>query len=215
MPSKEKALKNATVLAAYLLIVWGFYRFVFKLPEDIEELLIKPVIWLLPVFYLLRKEKSGIASIGITSKNLFPSIYFSMLLGVLFALEGVLINYLKHSGINFDANIGSRTLFASLGISLATAISEEIAFRGFIFNRIWHALNHEWNANILSSIAWALVHIPTALFWWDLPLQSTIGLLILTTIFGIGSSFVFARTKNVSSSILLHLFWEWPIILFR
>ena len=36
---KETALKNATILAAYLLIVWGFYRFLFKLPEEIEDLL--------------------------------------------------------------------------------------------------------------------------------------------------------------------------------
>jgi len=38
---------------------------------------------------------------------------------------------------------------------------------------------------------------------------------LLTTLFGIGSAFVFARTRNVFSSILLHVLWEWPIILFR
>jgi membrane protease YdiL (CAAX protease family) len=215
MPSKEKALKHATIVAAYLFIVWGFYRFMFKLPENVEELFIKPALWLIPVFYFVKKEKLGLGSLGITGKNLFSSIYFAIFLGVLFTLEGVLINYVKYGEMNFNANIGSRALLYSLVISLATAISEEITFRGFIYNRVWHALGKEWNANILTSIAWALVHIPTALFWWKLPLQSTFGLLILTTIFGIGSSFVFARTRNVSSSILLHIFWEWPIILFR
>lgn len=215
MPSKEKALKHATIVAAYLFIVWGFYRFMFKLPENVEELFVKPIIWLAPVVYFVKKEKLGLGSLGITGKNLFPSIYFAIFLGVLFALEGVLVNYVKYGEINFNANVGTGVLFASLGISLATAISEEVAFRGFVFNRVWHALGREWNANILTSIAWALIHIPTALFWWNLPFQSSVGLLILTTIFGIGSAFVFARTKNVSSSILLHLFWEWPIILFR
>ena len=215
MPSKEKGLKNATLLAAFLLIVWGFYRFIFKLPEELEELVIKPVIWLLPVYYLIKKERSGLGSIGISTKNLFPSVYFALILGTVFAIEGVLINFVKYGEVNFSANIGVKTLFAALAISLATAISEEIAFRGFIFNRVWYALKSEWNANFITSIAWALVHVPTALFWWDLPLQTTVGLLILTTIFGIGSSFVFARTRNVTSSILLHLLWEWPIILFR
>jgi len=74
MPKKEVAIKHITILATYLLIVWGFYRFLFKLPEEIEELIIKPLVWLLPVFYLLRKEKVGLSSIGVTTKRLFPSI---------------------------------------------------------------------------------------------------------------------------------------------
>lgn len=44
MPKKEVAIKHATVLAAYLLIVWGFYRLFFELPEEIEELIIKPIV---------------------------------------------------------------------------------------------------------------------------------------------------------------------------
>ena len=55
-----KSFKNAIGLAVYLLIVWGFYRFLFQLPETIEEIFIKPVVWLLPVFFLLRSEKEKI-----------------------------------------------------------------------------------------------------------------------------------------------------------
>ncbi len=215
MPKKETAIKHATILAAYLLIVWGFYRFLFKLPEEIEELVIKPVIWLLPVFYLVRKEKLGLKSIGITGKNLFPAIYLALALGVVFAIEGVFINLLKYGEFNFSANIGQRAIFAALGLSLATGISEEISFRGYLFNRVWHALGSEWSANIITSLVWGLVHIPIAIFWWELSLAGILGYLLLTTLFGIGSAFVFARTKNVTSSILLHLLWEWPIILFR
>jgi hypothetical protein len=78
MPKKEIAVKHITVLAAYILIVWGFYRFLFKLPEEIEEIIVKPLLWLVPVFILLRKEKLGLTSIGITSKNLFPSYIFPL-----------------------------------------------------------------------------------------------------------------------------------------
>ena len=104
MPKKEIALKNATIISVYLLIVWGFYRFLFKLPEELEELVIKPILWLGPVFYFLKKELKGLPSIGITSKNLFPAIYYALFLGVIFAIEGVLINIVKHKTINFDAN---------------------------------------------------------------------------------------------------------------
>ncbi|OGM21730.1 hypothetical protein A2863_04610 [Candidatus Woesebacteria bacterium RIFCSPHIGHO2_01_FULL_38_9b] len=215
MPKKEIALKNSTILATYLIIVWGFYRILFKLPEEVEELVIKPFIWLIPVFWLIHKEKVGLGSLGITFRNLFQSIYLSLSLGILFALEGLVINYVKYGGIEFSANIGMTPFWSALGLSFATAVSEEVAFRGYFFNRIWYVLGSEWRANIITSIVWALVHVPVAIFWWELNLAGTLGYLLLTTIFGIGSAFVFARTKNVASSILLHVLWEWPIILFR
>jgi membrane protease YdiL (CAAX protease family) len=215
MLKKEIAIKHATILAAFLLIVWGFYRFLFKMPEEVEELLIKPLIWLVPVYFLVKKEKLGLSSLGVTSKKLFPAIYLALGLGILFAIEGVIVNFVKHGGINFSANLGSKTMFLSLGLSFATAVSEEIAFRGYLFNRVWHAIDNEWRANVITSLVWATIHAPIAIFWLELNWTGILGYLLLTTIFGIGSAYVFARTKNVVSSILLHVLWEWPIVLFR
>jgi uncharacterized protein len=208
-------IKHVTILATYLLVVWGFYRFLFKLPEEIEELIIKPLVWLIPVYYFIKTEGLGFASIGITTKKLFASIYLSLGLGMVFAIEGLVVNMVKYSGFDFSANIGQNNIWIALGISFATAISEEIAFRGYIFNRLWTVIKKEWVANVVTSLVWGIIHIPVAIFWWNLDFPGTIGYLLLTTIFGIGSAFVFARTKNVFSSVLLHVFWEWPIILFR
>lgn len=213
MPKKEILIKHSTILAAIILIFWGFYRLLFKLPEEIEELLIKPLIWLLPVFYFLKKEKLGISSLGITTKNLFPAIYLSLALGVTFAIEGVIVNFIKYKGVDFSANIGN--FWVALGLSAATAVSEELAFRGYLFNRVWQAFGSEWRANLLTSLVWAAVHVPISIFWWELDFAGTLGYLIITLTFGIGSAFVFARTKNVFSSIFLHVLWEWPIVLFR
>lgn len=215
MLKKQIAIRHSTILAAYILIIWGFYRLLFKLPEEVEELFIKPVVWLIPVFYFVRREKRGFSSIGITAKNLFPAIYLALALGVIFAVEGVIINFVKYGGFNFAAYIGQRGLLVSLGLSFATAVSEEIFFRGYLFNRVWYALGTEWGANIATSLIWGLIHIPVALFWWELTIAGALAYFLLTTVFGIGSAFVFARTKNISSSILLHVLWEWPIILFR
>ncbi len=215
MSKKGAVIKHATVLAAYLLIVWGFYRLLFKLPEEIEELIIKPIIWLLPVIYLVRKEGGNLSSVGITTKKLFPAIYFTLALGAVFAIEAVFINFVKHDGFEFAANIGEKALLTSLGISFVTAFSEEVSFRGYLFNRVWGALDNEWLANIITSVVWALVHVPIVIFVWKLSLTSALIYLFLTALFGVGSAFVFARTRNIFSSILLHILWQWPIILFR
>lgn len=213
--SPIESLKNASLLATFLLIVWGFYRLIFKLPEEVEELFIKPLVWLLPVFYFLKKEGQGISSLGFTLKNLFPAVYFSLGLGLLFIFEALLINYLKYGNFNFAANIGDKPFFSALGISFATAFSEEVAFRGYLFNRVLFALRNEVLANLSTSFVWALIHVPVVIFVWKLDFSASIIYLFLTTIFGIGSAFVFARTRNIVSSILLHVLWEWPLILFR
>ena len=215
-PSKKtQYVKHSVVLVAYLFIVWGLYRYIFKLPDEIEELIVKPILWLLPVVFLVRKEGGGMKSVGITKNNLFPSIYLALGLGAIFVLEALFINYLKYSGFDFSANIGRMSIFASLGLSFATAITEEITFRGYIFNRVWYATGKEWTANITTSVAWALIHLPVTFFVWKLSVPAALVYLFLTTVFGIGSAFLFARTKNVFSSIILHVMWEWPIILFR
>lgn len=215
MPAKTTVVKHITVYSAYLILIWAFYRFLFKLPDQIEELVIKPILWLVPIFWLNVKEKFPLSSIGITFKNLFPSIYLSLGLGAVFVLEAVLTNFFKYGHLNFAANIGDIPILSSLGLSFATAFSEETAFRGYIFGRLAYVLKDEWAANITSSIIWTAIHVPIAFFVWKLNLASGILYLILTAIFGIGSAFIFGKTKNIFGSILLHVLWEWPIILFR
>ncbi len=214
-PSQEAQIKNLTVYAAYLLVVWGLYRLLIKFPDEVEELVIKPVIWLLPIFYILKREKSNLASIGISLQNLFPSVYFVLGLGAVFVIEAVIINYIKHGGMNFGANLGSSPFIIALGLSFVTAISEEISFRGYLFNRLWQLTKNEWLANALSTLLWILIHVPVTIFVWKLTFSAAAIYLFITALFGMGSAFIFARTGNVFSSIVLHVLWEWPIILFR
>lgn len=216
--SKDLApsFKNAVYLAVYLLLVWGFYRFLFKLPDEVEELVIKPILWLVPVFYLVKKERKTIESIGITFKNLFPAVYYAIGLGAFFVIEAVVVNFMKYGGqFDLGANIGALPLLPALGLSFATAVSEEITFRGYIYTRVSAFVKNEAVANVMTSVFWATIHVPVTIFVWKLNFSSAVTYLFLTTLFGIGSSFVFARTKNILSPILLHVLWQWPIILFR
>ena len=215
LPSKTSIIKDVTIYITYLVIVWAFYRFLFKFPDEIEELIIKPIVWLLPVIYFIRKERGTLASIGITLKNLFPAIYLSLGLGSIFVIEALITNYMKYGSFNFGANIGSLPLLSSLGLSFATAFSEETAFRGYVFGRLSSVINSELIANLVQTIAWTGIHVPIAFFIWHYTLPQAIIYLSITAIFGLGSAFIFGRTKNVFGSILLHVLWEWPIILFR
>jgi membrane protease YdiL (CAAX protease family) len=215
MPKKETILKHATIYAAYILIVWGFYRLIFKLPDEVEELFVKPVIWLLPILFILKKEKLNLKSLGFNFENFYPVVYSILGLGAVFVIEALIVNYLKYGGLNFGANIGSLPLVSSIGLSFATAFSEEISFRGYLFNRVWLISKSEWWANLSTNFVWVLIHVPVTFFVLKMSLTPALIYLGITAIFGIGSAYIFARTKNVFASIILHVLWEWPIILFR
>lgn len=212
--AKRKLLINSIIFPIYIILVWGLYRLIAFFPETVDEVISKPLLWLLPILYFLKIEKRGIDSIGITKKNLFSSIYLSLALGAGFALEGLIVHLFKYKGLEFNAYIGEGGFFLVFALSVVTAIVEEITFRGYIFSRMMEAFG-EWRANFLSSFFWAVVHMPISLFWLKLGLVDWSTYLVLVFVFGVGSSFLFARTKNIFSSILLHVFWSWPIILFR
>lgn len=221
---KVSSLKNIISLYSFIFVVWGFYRFLVPLPAEVSEVLLKPLVWLVPLFLILKKEGSGISSLGWTGRNIFKSIYLAVGLGVLFAIEGAIVNSIKYGGSFSFLNLFCQeqtclslppvVMLGALGISFATAVSEETVFRGFIFKRL-AKLTGEWKSSIFTSIAWSAVHLPITIFVFKYDLSQIVIFLLLTFLFGIASSFVFARSGNILSSVLLHVFWEWPIILFR
>ncbi|MBI4033288.1 MAG: CPBP family intramembrane metalloprotease [Candidatus Blackburnbacteria bacterium] len=220
MDKKLLQLEHVIGFYAFLLVLWGFYRALFKLPDAVEEAVLKPLVWLIPTIWLVRREGLGLASLGWTFKNLWKSIYIAIGLGVLFAAVAVLANLVKYNGSpNFSLPPGvpgtAPLFFGALGLSLVTAISEETVFRGFIFNRLWRILKNELFANVVTTLGWAIIHIPVLIFVYKLGLSEISVRAILTAAFGFGSAFVFARTGNIAPSILLHLFWGWTITLFR
>jgi membrane protease YdiL (CAAX protease family) len=214
-PKRENLFKHAIYLFTFLLLVWGFYRLIFKLPDEVEEFFIKPIIWILPVLYLLKVERANLSSIGITLKNLDKAIFYGGGIGLVLAAEALIVNFIKYGVLNINPNLTSSFLLSTLIISIATAISEEIVFRGYIFTRIASVLKDELFANNITAILWSFIHIPIVIFinHYD-PTTSAIYLFIVT-LYGFGAGFVYARTKNILAPILLHLLWQWPIILFR
>lgn len=207
--------RHAVGFFAYLFVVWGFYRLLFQAPEPLEELIVKPLVWIVPTYYLLKKEKENLKSIGFQFENFFGVVYFVLMLGFIFSAFAFVVNYLKYDGFNFAANIGQTGFVWALVLSFFTAISEEVAFRGFIFTRLNKVIKNQWSANLIASIGWTMIHLPIAVFDWKLPVMSLVVYILMVFTFSFGATFVFIRTKNIVAPILLHVLWQWPIILFR
>jgi len=215
---QKLSLKHVFALFSFIFIVWSFYRYLPQiLPLWAEELILKPLVWLLPAFWLVRRvEQQPLSSLGLTKKRLSPSIYWGIGLGLVFALEGFLTNIVKYKGLNLiSLGYSSATFLGLLAISLVTAFTEETVFRGYLFHRLWQIWQKEWLANIVSSFLFVLIHLPIGVFVLGYNPMVMLAYLFFVFIFAFGSAFVFGRTQNLLASILLHVFWSWPIVLFR
>ena len=209
--------KHVFALFSFIFVFWALFRYFPEPPVWFGELILKPLLWLSPVFWLVRKkEGKPFSSLGITKKNLFPAVYWGIGLGLVFALEGLITHILKYRGFRFaELEYNLVAFLLSLFISFATAFSEETVFRGYIFNRLWQIWQKEWLANIVAAFLFTLIHLPVGIFVLGYTPLVMLVYLFFVFVFGFGSAFVFARTGNIISSMLLHVFWSWPIILFR
>ena len=201
----------------FLLLVWGLYRFLFKFPEDIEEAVLKPLIWLGSLAWVLKKlQKRSLSFLGLTSKNFFKSLYWGIGLGFLFGLEGLLVNLLKYGRVSLPlvSYAGWEFLTAFL-VSILTGITEELVFRGFIFNQLFTVWKNEIWANLVTSFLFVLIHLPITIFILHYNFAQSLAYGFIVFIYSLGAGFAFARTQTIITPILLHIFWSWPIILFR
>ncbi len=211
---KKVNMTTPVVYFLYLLIVWSLYRVNFKFSDVIEELYVKPIIWLLPFLYILPKGKIKLSELGITLKNLFPSVYLSIALGVGFAFLGLISNIAKYRGIDFEANIGPLFVGSSILLSFATAATEELVFRGYLLGAFIKRYK-EGLSTVIIALLWTGIHAPISYFVWGMNGTQIAVYLGLTFIYGLGASILFLKTKNIAAPIFLHVLWEWPIVLFR
>jgi uncharacterized protein len=213
----DYSLESVLQLWGWILLFWSLYRYFLTLPEWVDELIFKPLIFILPVLiYVVKKEKQKFASVGITNKNIFTQIYIGLGFGFLFAMEGIIANTLKYgklSIIPIDA-FKQTGLFSLLGLSLATAFSEELLNRGFIFNRIYEKTQRLVYAMGLSTTLFIFLHIPILVT--TNKLQGTLLLLyfLSNACLSLINCYLFYRSKSLVAPILVHVFWNMTLALY-
>jgi membrane protease YdiL (CAAX protease family) len=201
---------------AWQLLFWALYRYFFKLPEWTDEFIVKPLVFVVPVlWYVLKKEKAPLSSIGVTGKNFFKNVLIGLGISAIFIGEGILVNIYKngHLVIQPIANVASYSILFLFVLSLATSCTEELLSRGFLFSRLYEQTKKMWYAIIVSSLMFMAFHIP--ILATTLKFQGpTLILFFWTTLsLGIVNSIFYLQTKSLVVPILIHLFWNITVAL--
>ena len=196
-------MKRQTFAVWFIIfIVWAFYRAYFHLPDWIDEFLIKPVVFVFPVIFVLVGEKNPLKEMGLwrSLPDFFLDIYLGVLIGLLFALEGMLANFIKYGQFSFAP-------------ILALKVSGGIVPL-FIINIFYKISNNQFWAATSSSVLFLLLHIPILFTSLHLSGISFLVYPISILLLGITNSYVFTLRKSLTLPILIHAFWNMTVALY-
>jgi membrane protease YdiL (CAAX protease family) len=201
---------------AWILLAWSLYRYFFKLPEWADEFIFKPLIFVLPVlWYVLKKEKRNLASIGITGKNFFNSLYIGIGFGMVFALEGLFAHLIKYGKLTVNPIAAFQNFgFFLIVISLATAFCEELLSRGFIFRRIYEKTKNLPFSALVGAILFILLHVPILVTTTKLQGATLILFFATDLILAFANSMLLVTTGSLVAPILVHIFWNMTVSLY-
>lgn len=203
-----------------IFILWALFRANFYFPEAIDELIVKPLIFVVPVLFVVWvRENKSLKEFGLLPswKNLFLDLYIGVVLGVLFAIEGLLSNYIKYGQFSF-APLDTAKIYPTIEyfllINLATSISEEILGRGFLYNRFYKIYKKQLWAAVVSSFLFLLLHIPIMFTRVHLTGNALVMYPLSIMIMGITNSYLFTLRGSLVLPILLHTFWNMTVALY-
>ncbi len=180
-------MRNILFYCLYLLIVWGGVRYFFRLPEAIEELWIKPVIWLTPIFIWNSFLKSRVR---FWAGDMKKSVSWGLALGIFYWLI---------TGGYKTVNLVGLDLVA---IAFSTAVVEELVFSGFILSLLTK-LGYSANLSLLlTGVLVVVERLPIMLFVYDTSLLTMIVSLVFVFSYAVINGFVYLRTGNLAGSVV-------------
>lgn len=182
------------IVSIFVLAIWTIYRL--NLPENLilDELLSKPIIWLLPVLIVV---KFDFKSLGFTKKNIYKNILIGLGVGLVLSLERI---YIKHLTAQFSLVFIISAFF--------TSITEETFFRGYLLNNSLKYFKNPAVAMILNGLFFSITHIPIAIFVFHYYGYNLFTYLLLNFISGFADIFLFTYTKSIYTSISNHFVWN-------
>lgn len=205
-------MKNIYKIWGIVFIVWFIYRYLFNLPEAFDELLVKPIVFILiPIVLMGLKTIPGFEK----RKTIFEDLVIGVGMGIVFAIVSVVANRFKHGDYSFSPTLplAAEGLLIYLILSLVTSFSEEVLGRGIFFTGLRKSLGL-LDASAVSSMLSLSLYLP--ILFIRLRPEPTTFIIFLTTSFLLAfiNSILYHYRGNLVLPILLHAFWNMSVALY-
>lgn len=212
---------------AVIVFVWALYRHFYNtdLPLWADEFLIKPAIFILPLYFYIsiREHKHFFNDIWLRKDGLAGDLLYGLFVGLILFASGALMNYIKHETfVRPDSAIFSQSditqIISSIGlyvlISIATSISEEILSRGFLLKRLYEQWKNAFTAILVSSLLYFALRIPILFTNPDITGMALLQVMITDLIFSFTVSYLYLQAKSLALPIIIHTLYTLSLYIF-
>jgi membrane protease YdiL (CAAX protease family) len=159
-----------------------------RLPEVIEELWFKPVLWMIPIFWWNLALREKIVMFG---KKWRESLLLGLSVAVFYFL---ILRFRNFDSIHFDINLTV--------VALATAVTEELTFSGFVAGYLEKIRKGKIINLIIVGLMSAVIRLPILLFVYQVGVEEVLGVMLVALASGFINAWIRVRSGNVSGSIL-------------
>ncbi|MBI2464769.1 CPBP family intramembrane metalloprotease [Candidatus Shapirobacteria bacterium] len=180
------------IVATFVFIAWTVYRLISKENILLEDIFLKPFIWLLPIYIV-----NGHRDLGLGKKHLTRHILIGLAAGLILSLERLFVN---HPTLNFS--------YLAIVSAFFTAITEEIFFRGYLLNRWLKNFQKPIFPLVLNGLFFTLTHIPVAIFVYHYSGNGLAVYLLTNFISGFVDVYLFYLTRSAYTSMANHFVWN-------
>lgn len=208
--------RDVAIVFTIVLVLWGLYRLLFRLPTNFEEVILKGFVFGLPVLVVARRYQWRLVDLGISSKRLTLSVYGGLALGIMLGVVGQLGNILRHQGLQWSQwGLTSETLGGFIVLSLVTAFWEQLLFCGLFLRMTQDILSDEWKQAWVVAILFVVLHVPALIFIQQFVGFDMVVALLLLLLLQLGNVILRLRFDNLIAPIMAQALWGVTVFLFR
>lgn len=142
-------------------------------------------------------------------------MYIGLGFGIVFALEGLAAHVIKYGKLDVNPIAAFQQYgFFLIILSLATAFSEELLSRGFVFNRIYEKTKNLAYSSVVSSVMFMLLHVPILVTTTKLQGMTLVLFFVTDFVLATANSLLYYNTGSLVAPILVHIFWNMTVALY-
>lgn len=201
-----------TLLWAGVTDAWGTSTIIFgadktawqKLSYDIGC----RIIWVLPVFYLLRRYVNDLPTAPRAMLRNKPDRATLIVFIIVFTVYGIAVMLIGHGGFRINTSLH---LVRSVLLYLTVAVVEELVYRGWALNALSRFLS-ERRAVVVSALFFVVLHWPAYMIKFFLTGSFALSQLVMQSavvlVIGLLMGHVFVKSKSIAAPIILHMYFD-------
>lgn len=209
VPHSELQVERMLTIWGFIVILWSFFRAYLQPPVWFSEFFAKPIIFLLPIFFYVRrfepKIHSFIFAVGFPNKKKAQELLLSLSLLFVVLGSGVLLLITSRGAtVTSIQSLNTMRMGYLFALAFATACTEEILGRGFLFNYLEKYTGKFLVSLFISASLFFVLYIPSALTA-KITGQALFFNLLLNFLLSFMTSILFYLRRNILSSISFHM----------